>query len=177
MLIQKRVIFVLCLLAVAIGIYSLSSRDDDNASQVNKSDLPQMEISKAILTSFDPLGNNEYTVISNQVDKLQESDIFNFTNVLVYSIRKDQINQSVFMVTNTATMENKNLLFKDNVEVFSLGNPNFQRAELSDSILNLDSYILSSNNPITIYGQSFITKADGFKFNIKEGKYNLDGNV
>ncbi|RIY31499.1 LPS export ABC transporter periplasmic protein LptC [Psittacicella hinzii] len=177
MFLQKRILFVTILLAIAIGYYSLFWKDEESNSNVVAGDQPQMELTNAVLVAFNPLGKSEYTLLSEYTEKEVDSNTFNFKNVLVYSLDQQNISNSIFMSTSSSTLENKVITFPEHMKIFTLGNPNFLRADILNSTLELDSYILSSQSPIVIFGQSFTTKADGFKFYLKDNRYTLDGNV
>ncbi|RIY31671.1 LPS export ABC transporter periplasmic protein LptC [Psittacicella melopsittaci] len=176
MIIQKRLIFVFVLLAISIGFYSLYTNDDETTGADAPVALPQMELTNAVMSNFDPLGNSQYVVISSTVTKGQDNT-FNFNNVLAYSLNQENLDNSVFMRTSTAYLENKIIRFNNPVQIFTINDSRFERANLSNAEFNLNTNILSSNSPITIFGQSYTTKAAGFRFFLKENRYTLEGDV
>lgn len=176
MIIQKRIIFVLLLLAMTLGLYRQVSKEEVVNNKV--SNLPQMEMHQAILTSFNPFGENEYIALANQVNREESSNIFSFYDLLLYRLTGNDQSRSVFVNTINAVYDNKIVNFPNQVYVFTVDKDSFiKNALLTDAILEVRKKILESSKPITIMGINFVTHADGFTFCLEDDTYFLQGNV
>ncbi|MFC6277415.1 LPS export ABC transporter periplasmic protein LptC [Psittacicella hinzii] len=178
MLKQKRIIFILCLLAFAIGFYRLNMIDDEAVATNVDATLPQMEISNGIMTTFDPLGKPEYVLLSEQVTRENENQSFVLKNILLFSSNKQENHDAIFVNTSSAIYKSNVIDFPQPLYIFTL-NPasRFTRANLTNAIFDLDKSILSSKSDLTIYGQGFKTHAGGFTFHLRSSQYTLEGNV
>lgn len=171
-----RVSFLLVLVASALGVYRYYNQDSSLLGNPTPVDT-KLQLSNAKITVYSPTARTSFLFFTPQI-ALQRNGLLDINNVASYLVNPQDVSQVYFVQTDYAQYHHRVLYLPHVTNIFNVQDfGQFQYANIKNATYDTVAQVLSSEEDVNFYGRGFLTKAQGFRFDLKAQNFKLYNNV
>jgi LPS export ABC transporter protein LptC len=170
-------IFIGVGIAIAVGssLYFEDIKQTAEKSQIDRSDMAEMYLFDTEIITLNELGEVSQVITTPSTVQHSNSKQTHIINPQVNLYQNDKLTWQVRADNAIVSADNNEMSLRDNVQLFNPENNTQLRTH--ELIYNTSSQIATSNSKITVLTSDANMTANGLRFKLAEGYYELKNRV